>query len=224
MEYVDEQHQVEHLKKLFKEYGLPILGGIVIAIIILLGWQYYQAHKAQLAQRASSQYMQMLNAQGAHKEDVVKNKAQAIMKQYPSTAYAVLSAMVLAHYQIEDKAYDQAAQKLEWAINNTSMPMLKSISRIRLARVALQQGNQDKAMKQLSQIKSSAFQGLAQEVKGDIQAKQHHYAQAYKSYQKAQQLLAKNGARQPLLPMKIANLPVTATQSTSTNSHLPHHG
>ena len=210
VEYVDEQHQVEHLKKLFKEYGLPILSGLVLAIIMLLGWQYYQAHKTHIAQQASSQYMQVLNAVQADKPDRARNQAQALMKQYPSTQYAVLAAMFIAHYQIQEQHFDQAQHKIQWAINNTDMPMLKSMAHIRLARLAMQQGDDKKALKQLKLVKTDAYQGLAEQVKGDIKANNQHYAQAYKAYKQAQQSVG-NQAYNRLLPMKIANLPVSAS-------------
>lgn len=212
MEYVDEQHQEEHLKKLFKEYGPPVLGGIIVAIAILLGWQYYQAHKEHVAQQASMQYMQVLNQVQAQQSQAAQKQARSLMKNYPSTQYAALSALLLSRYHNQDQHYAAAAKKLKWAIGHTSMPMLQSIAHIRLARVRLQQGKQKQALKQLKQVSSSAFAGLANEVKGDVYASQKHNQQAYQAYQKAQQQLS-GKSYGALLPMKIANLPVTAVQS-----------
>lgn len=211
MEYVDEQHQVEHLKKLFKEYGLPVLGGIIVALIILLGWQYYQSHKEQVAEQASSQYMKVLNAKGEGQDETAKKQAHAIMKTYPGTQYAVLSAMLLAQYQAKAQHYSQAQAKLKWAINNTDLPSLRALGHIRKARLAFQQGEHNKALKELKQVNSEAFNGLKQEIKGDIAASDKHYPKAYKAYQKAQEQLPKQ-AHQRLIAMKIANLPITASK------------
>lgn len=209
MEYVDEQHQEEHLKKLFKEYGPPVIGGVIIAIAILLGWQYYQSHKEHLARQASVQYMQVLNQVQAQQSQAAQKQARSVMKQYPGTQYAVLSALLLGRYHIQDQHYAAAANKLNWAIEHTSMPMLRSMAHIRLARVRLQQGQQAKALKQLQQVSDSQFSGLAEEVKGDVYASQNHNKKAYQAYQKAKQQLS-GKANRSLLPMKIANLPVTA--------------
>ena len=45
-EYLTEQEQIEQLKTWIKQYGLTILFGIVIALVLSFSWHYWQQYRA----------------------------------------------------------------------------------------------------------------------------------------------------------------------------------
>ncbi len=60
--YDTEEEQVEALKRWWKENSTSTIVGLVMGIVIILGWNYWQDHKKEQAAQASLTYAQLLKA------------------------------------------------------------------------------------------------------------------------------------------------------------------
>jgi predicted negative regulator of RcsB-dependent stress response len=211
-EYLTEQEQIQQLKTWVKQYGLTVLAGILIAVLITSGWQYWQNYRYKILTHASGVYDEMLamRAQNNAAETVVQ--ANKLITHYPKTPYAVMAALVLSRNAVMDKNYPEAIKQLDWAKDHTNNVSLKEIARIRTARILITQKNITAALDTLKTIDDNNFIGMVDEVRGDAYLAQNDIESARKHYQLALQELPNADISRPILQMKFANL------STKTNT------
>ena len=85
---------------------------------------------------------------------------------------------------------------------------LIDISRLRLARLLLAEGQLDEARTQLDQVLSASYSAEQQELRGDLFLAENNLEQARAAYEAA--LAAQGGGGNPLLRLKLENLPPPA--------------
>lgn len=215
MDYLTEEEQVERIRKFWKEYGFAIVAGIIIAIVVVLGWRYYKGYEAKQSQSASLVYTTMMNSTLANQPKSAVAAANSLKKDYPHSPYASMAALWLAKQSVEQKQYTNTATELNWVLDHARMKSLKQTARIRLAQLNLQQGKPQQALALLNKVDDSAYVGLIDEVRGDAYLMQKQTAKANAAYQKALKELPQPDRTRPILAMKIASLPVQAAQSNS---------
>lgn len=208
MDYLNEQQQVEQLKAWWKEYGLALVAGIVIAVLIVLFWHYYQRYEMTKTQQASLIYTTMINSDLSQQEQSAIDAANSIIKQYPRTSYAALAALWLAKDALQKQDYPSAEHQLQWVTDHAKMNSLRQVARLRLAYIALQQQQPKIALQILNKVDDKAYLGLVSEIQGDAYLAMNNVDQARQYYQKAMQELPDPTLTQPLLAMKLADLPV----------------
>lgn len=208
MDYLNEQQQVEQLKAWWKEYGLALVAGIVIAVLIVVFWRYYQRYELAKSQQASLVYTTMINSDLSQQEQSAIDSANSLISQYPRTSYAALAALWLAKDALQKQDYPTAEHQLQWVVDHAKMNSLRQIARLRLAYIALQQQQPKIALDILSKLDDKAYSGLVSETQGDAYLAMNNVEQARTYYQKAMTELPDPTLTQPLLAMKLANLPV----------------
>lgn len=213
-EYLTEQEQIQQLKNWIKQYGMTILLGILIALMLSGGWRFYQHRHEKMLKHASAVYDEMIamRAQNNVKGTVIQ--AKKLLTHYPKTPYAEVAAMMLARNDTIHKKYDDAIVQLNWVINHSKNIAMRDIARIRIARVLIAENKPDDALELLKQVTSKSFIGLADEVRGDAYLARHDAVAARKAYQLALAELPNAEVSRPILQMKYDNL---ATE-TSKNS------
>jgi predicted negative regulator of RcsB-dependent stress response len=96
---------------------------------------------------------------------------------------------------------------LEESLTKLQDDDLKRLARLRLARVLLASGDNEAALRQLDGVSADSlgkFQGVYQELKGDVLAATGRIEEARAAYEKAQSF----GEASPLLKLKMNDLPV----------------
>lgn len=212
-EYLTEQEQIEVLKNWIKQYSLVILAGVVIAIIGITGWRYWQQRQNKILTHASAIYDEMLTARVQNNADTMLTQAQKLRTHYPQTTYSQLAALMLARNALIQHHYAQAEEPLNWVINHSKIAALRQITRIRLARVLIAEQKYETAVKALEKIEDKNFNGLTYEVKGDAYFAMKNIPMARQSYQQALINLPNAEVIRPLLQMKYDNLAVENSSS-----------
>lgn len=198
--------QAESVKKWCREYGLGILVGIIFAVFISWGWNYWRQTKENNLLIASMQYERLVaSIAKAEKISILNNLADGLLKNYANTPYASLAALQLAKLAVNQNNLTEATNRLVSIIDHGHDQALQSIARLRLARILLTQNQAKDALKLLSKSEDKAYIPLFLEEKGDILNNLGHYDKALKSYLAAKKAFG-NYAEQPLLQMKINNL------------------
>jgi predicted negative regulator of RcsB-dependent stress response len=198
--------QAESVKKWCREYGLGILVGIIFAVFISWGWNYWRQTKENNLLIASMQYERLVaSIAKGEKISILNNLADGLLKNYANTPYASLAALQLAKLAVNQNNLTEATNRLVSIIDHGHDQALQSIARLRLARILLTQNQAKDALKLLSKSEDKAYIPLFLEEKGDILNNLGHYKEALKSYLAAKQAFG-NYAEQPLLEMKINNL------------------
>ena len=204
--YNTEEQQVEAIKRFWKQNGLSIIAGVVIGLAGLYGFRYYQAQQVATIQGQSSKYAALVEQIAT--PDTDKSawliEAQTFIEANPSSAYAVLTALLAAKEAVVAKDYVVAEKQLSWVIANTKAPEITAIATLRLARVQTEQANYDAALSTLAATLPKSFTAQQQELKGDVLLKSGDEAKAKAAYQAA--LAAAEEGKNPLLQVKLNEL------------------
>lgn len=213
-EYMTEEEQIEQLKSWLKQYGLTVIAGILMALAILGIWRYWENYHTKLLFHASNIYDEMLVLRSQNEANETVTQAQKLISHYPKTPYAQMAAFMLARDAVVNHQYPEAIKQLTWVIDHSSVPSIREIAKIRIARIYLAEKQPDDAFDILKKIDSKSFTGLVDEIKGDAYLLQNNTAKAKESYQLALQALPKDEVTQtPLLQIKLDNL-ASASDST----------
>lgn len=205
--YRSEQEQIEQLKKLWQQYGKPILIGVVLALGLSYGWHYWQNRHEAHREQASIIYSQLLNQVEQENSSGIYAQAKQLMAQYENTPYAILAAMQLAKQAVLGGNLKEAQAKLQWAQTHAHDPALKQLAILRLARVYIAQNKPQKALDVLANQSNEIFASYAEEIRGDAWLALHKDQKARQAYAKALQLNANVEDTQPLLQMKYDAIP-----------------
>lgn len=205
-EYLTEEEQIQQLKNWLKQYGLTILIGIIIALVLSFGWRYWQQYQNKILLHASSVYDEMLTLKAQNNLDGVIVQAKKLQSHYPSTPYAEMAAFMLANDAVLKNNYQEGINQLTWVLNNSKEHSIREIARIRIARILLTENKSQEALDLLKKVDDKNFIGLVEEVKGDAYLLMQDSALARKSYQLALKDLPNAEVTRPILQMKFDNL------------------
>jgi predicted negative regulator of RcsB-dependent stress response len=209
-ELLTEQEQIEQLKNWIKQYGLTVLAGVVIALIMVSCWRYYQRYQDRILTHASGVYDEMLTARAqndAASLDNAKVQAGKLLSDYPKTPYAQFAAFTLARDAVAHQNYPEALKQLNWVLDHGTDDSIRQIAEIRMARILITENKAGDALATLEKVYDTSFKGLIEEVKGDAYLQQKDYPNAKAAYHLALTSLPKEeAAEKPLLQMKLDNL------------------
>lgn len=202
--YETDDELVEALKKWWKANGAAVIAGILLGLAAIFGWRYWTSHQAAVTEQASAHYEAL--RQAAQKQDSaeVRRAGQALRENFGDSSYAVLAALELARQSVDAGDNAAAIRELEWVIRQARQESIKTIARLRLARVLLAEQRYADAEARLNEITDPEFTAEREELKGDLYLARNDPAQARTAYQAA---LAVKGADN-WLQMKLDNLPV----------------
>ncbi|MGZ4996495.1 MAG: YfgM family protein [Methylobacter sp.] len=202
--YDTEEEQVEALKRWWKENSTAIVVGLVVGIVIILGWNYWQDHKKAQAAQASATYDQLLKALDEDKKESVEKLAERMREQFKGTEYATFGSLFEAKLKTQQGDLAAAKQILK-TIAAEPNKQLSNIAKIRLVRLMLATGEYEQGLQVINDVdaKSAAsFSANYDELVGDLYVALDRLDEARTSYQNAM----RNGQPSPLLQFKIDDL------------------
>jgi predicted negative regulator of RcsB-dependent stress response len=211
-EEYDNYEQSELVQKWLRENGLSIVVGIAIGLVGIFGWQQWRNHQARHEGEAAQLYQQVKVALASGKPDTATQLTDQLIKDYAESPYAVFAVSDRAKQQVQDKQLDKAERSLEWAESHAGDPALKSLTQLRIAQVELARGNGAAALTTLAGISANNYQGLAQELRGDVLVKLGRSDDARKAYQAALSALSEEAPQRGALQMKLDDLAVAGKQ------------
>ena len=204
--YETEEEQVEALKKWWKENGLSIFLGVLIGFGLLGGWRYWQTHTEQEALIASTMYEQVLLS--LEQDDMMQARqiSGQLLSQHSNSPYALFAALNMAHKDFENEDIESSHARLQWVIENSSLPELVHIARLRKARILLSQDKLVATTTLITGVEVGTFGGAYAEIQGDIALAQARSEAARSAYTQAIPLLS--GQHAEWVQMKLDNLGV----------------
>ena len=199
-EYLNEDDQVEALKRWWKENGKAVIGGAILGLAVVGGWQGWQKYSTAQAERASAYFQQFLQAAQAGDSAAARQQGERLLGEFGKSAYAVLAALELARIDYADGKSAEAQTQLRWVMANADEPGLQALARLRLARLLFDADDLDGAAELLGTADSAAFAGEMAMLRGDIARARGDLAGARSAYEEA---LTYGVADQGLLQMKL---------------------
>ncbi|NMW23438.1 tetratricopeptide repeat protein [Rhodanobacter denitrificans] len=211
-EEYDKYEQSELVQKWLRDNGVSIIAGIVIGLVGIFGWQQWRNHQARNEGQASQLYQQVQIAQASGKPDTASQLTDQLMKDYAKSPFTVFAVSERAKQQLQAKQLDKAEASLKWAESHATAPALKSLTLLRIAQVELARDNGKEALSTLDRVPADSYQGLAQELRGDVLVKLGRSDEARKAYQAALSALGEEAPQRGALQMKLDDLAVAGKQ------------
>jgi predicted negative regulator of RcsB-dependent stress response len=205
--YNSEEEQLEAVKKWWKENGRAVVAGVVLGIILILCWNFWQERKLRVSQQASAVFQQALLAMKEKKTDAALQLSERLVKEYGDIAYGTYGRLLLAKLKSERADTSGAKQALEGVLSSKAGDSYKHIARLRLIELLLANGEFDAARQRVEEAEKAGFgtyQSQYEELRGDALAALGSPDAAREAYRKAKS----SGAFSALLDMKIDDLGV----------------
>ncbi len=201
--YDSEEEQVEALKKWWNENGRSIVGGIVLGLGAVFGWQAWIQHQDQVSAQASLRYEKMAQAIHAGNVESVLKQGEKIIAEWPDSSYAVFASMDLAKIKLGQGDIDAAKTNYQWVLANSEDSSLKQLARLRLARILL--SNEDLAGAEAMVLKADKdnYTGELAALRGDIARARKDYDAARTAYLEA---LNSKAGNSHMIQMKLDEL------------------
>jgi len=165
--HIAHDDETEKLREWWKRNGTGIIAGVVIGIGGVGGIQGWRMYEDSQAGKASVLYEQMLGAAAAERSEAASSAAEALVSKHSGSGYADLAQLMLARLALEtgDSAKAQAA--LNDLIASTSDPVMRQVARVRLAVIALKDGEPEKIRSLAKAEAGEGFTSHFQELLGD---------------------------------------------------------
>jgi predicted negative regulator of RcsB-dependent stress response len=211
-EEYDNYEQSELVQKWLRENGLSIVAGIAIGLVGIFGYQQWRGHIARHEDEASQLYQEAQVARESGRADLAAQLTAQLMKDYEKSAFAVLAVSAQAAQEVQDKQPEKAENSLKWAQAHASEPELKSLTELHLAQVEFSRGDSKAAIAALDSMPSTDYQGLAQELRGDVLVKLGRPDDARNAYNAAKSALSDEAPQRGALQLKIDDLAVAGKQ------------
>ncbi|MGA2341621.1 MAG: tetratricopeptide repeat protein [Steroidobacteraceae bacterium] len=209
-EYLTDDEQLEEVKRLASEYAPWIIPAVVVGLGFVFGYRYYHNHQEQRAEGASAEFSSMNAAIESNDRTKARQLADALIKDYPKSPYADQAQLVIARLYVDDGEDANAIAPLTQVMEHSADNELRHVARLRLARVQIDQGKPDEALKTLSDD-PGAFATAYHEVRGDAYFAKKDIAQAAEQYKAALAEGSGESMDSALLTLKIADLGLPQT-------------
>lgn len=207
VEVYDSHEQSERVKKWLQENGGAILLGLVLAFGSLFGFKQYQLWDANKDRQASAEYEVMLQYLEQDDMDSAVANFETLKTEFADSAYTPLAAMQMAKARIEASQTDLAIGLLQLAMEKGEPAPLRTVARLRLARVYVDLGRSEEALALLDGAASeNGFEALFAEIRGDVARDQGRMDDAANFYQAALDSLESGTGNRAYLQIKLDSL------------------
>ena len=200
---LDEHEQSERVHRWVRENGLGLVGGVVLGLALVGGWKWWQGHQQGQREAEAARYDTLQDQLKA--QDLSKAKATAAGLQ--KGPFAVLVALDLAKAQAMSGKRDDAIATLRAA--GTGDAQLAGVVRERLARLLLDAGKADEALRLLADAEDPAGIGA----RGDAHFALGQQEQARSDYDKALALTTVGSPMRRVLELKLSEVGGASAQA-----------
>ncbi|MBR9903758.1 MULTISPECIES: YfgM family protein [Halomonadaceae] len=192
VELRSEEEQLDAVKRWWKENGMSLIAGAVLAAAGVFGWNAWQNYQQGQAEAASMRYQQLANMTAGNELDEeqlasAREMVSELTDEHGDTLYAELALLLDARLAVQQGDLESARTALESAADS-SRRYVQSLAWLRLARVELADGNPTQALALLDEPISDALAAQRANVRGDAFAAQGDTEAAREAWETALQL------------------------------------
>jgi predicted negative regulator of RcsB-dependent stress response len=206
---LEEQEQLDQLKAFWKQWG-NLLSWIAIGLVAIYagwtGWNYWQREQAV---KAGAMFDALVTAADAGDAGRTTQIFADLKSRYPGTVFTQQGALLAAKAQADKGQPDAARASLTWVADNATETEYRSVARLRLAGMLMDEKKYDEALRALDAAQAPDFVGLVADRRGDIYLAQGKVAEAGAAYLAAWQALDEKVGYRRLVEAKLGTLGVT---------------
>ena len=204
-DYLSDEEQSEQLKKWWSENWKSLVGGGLLAIVAVVGWNWYQSYAIARSESAANAY-QLYTKARIEGQPVADLLAQ-IDDEHAKTSYQIFSLLYRAKDAVTESDWDTALECLDTALLLTNDQRLLDLVRMRKARIQFQLESFDESLATLAQIKGVGLKVGVSELTGDVHRSRNDTVRAAEAYQ-AGIANASDSAAAVMLKLKLSSLGV----------------
>jgi len=187
---LEEQEQISQIKGWWEQYGTVVTAIAVVAALASVGWQGWSWYRGKQGSNTSALYGVVQQAAAERNAQKAREAAGTIIEKYSGTPYADLAALMSAKVQSDVGDLKNARVPLAWAAEKANDPALRSLARLRLASVLLDEKAYDEALAQVQAPVDADMAARFADLKGDILVAKGKPEEARAAYKEAVDALA----------------------------------
>jgi len=203
---LEEQEQVDEAKAWWKQHGYKVILGVTAFLLVVVGWRGWQTWTHTQAAEASMLFDQSVQAASINDLASAKTAAAQIMDNHARSAYSAPAAWLAGRVNYEAGDIKSARAQYQFALDNARDDGARQLARLRLAALHFEENDLPGAMKLLEAKFDPAFQGLAEQLKGDLLYAQGKTEEARAAYRLALEKLGDKSSLKPLVEMRLDSL------------------
>ena len=210
-----EQEQLDSFKAFWSKYGNIIVWVLILALGSFAGWNFWKTHQANKSIEASALYDELQTSLLANDNAKVQRIAGDIRSKYENSPYTQMAALAAAKTAFEANDLKTAKAQLQWAADNGN-DEYKSIAKLRLAGVLLDEKAFDEALKVLNGTFLPQFTAEVNDRKGDVLVGQNKLNEARAAYVAALAAMDAASPARQLVQVKLEAIGGTAPADKNT--------
>jgi predicted negative regulator of RcsB-dependent stress response len=199
---LEEQEQIANFKAFWNRFGNLIMWVLIIALGSYAGYNFWTKHKREQSTEAAGLYDGLVQAAQANDGAKVQRITADIESKYEGTAYGPMAALAAAKFAFDANDLKTAKAQLQWAADHGN-DEYKSIARLRLSGVLLDEKAYDQALALLNGDFLPQFAAEVQDRKGDVLVAQNKLPDARTAYQAALDKMDKKHPGRQLVQIKL---------------------
>lgn len=203
---LEEQEQLDQIKHFWTKYGNLITWVAILGFGALAAWNGWQWWQRDQAVKASAMFNELDRAVQASDAERSARIFGDLKERYPRTVFAGQGGLLAAKLQADRGNAEAATAALEWVGENAQQDAYRSMARLRLAGVLLEQKKYDEALQQLDRADVPEFAALVADRRGDVLLAQGKKDEARAAYQQAWQAMAADVSYRRLIEAKLTAL------------------
>ena len=165
---LEDQEQLDQLKSFWKRYGNLLTWAVIVVLGGFAAWNGWNWYQRDQAIKAGAMYDELDKAAQAGDADKAGRVFADMKERFPRTAFTEQGALLAARTQFDKGQADNARATLTWVSENAKEDEYRTIARLRLAGVLLDEKKYDEALKQLDATPAKEFAALVADRRGDI--------------------------------------------------------
>lgn len=179
---LSEKEQVEAIRNWWQENGSYVIGGVVLGVALLVGWNQWQGSIVNTQLEASAAYETLMGEVADGDLEGAESVAVDLYGNYAATTYSSQARLAMARLYMDKGRDEDAANALRGLLAADASAEVKLLGKLRLAKVLLYQNKAQEVVDLLKSETDSAFAARFSDVLGDAYVDLGQFEQAADAY------------------------------------------
>ncbi|MDG2376967.1 MAG: tetratricopeptide repeat protein, partial [Woeseiaceae bacterium] len=185
MEDLSEKEQLDAIRAWWTENGSYVIGGIVVGIVVIFGWNRWQTSVADTEIAASTLFEGIMEAAELNLVDNAELPAETLFSEYSDSPYAAQARLAMTRLYMDTGRDQDAADVLRPLAEMPLTDELALVGRFRMTQILLYQEKPQEVVDLVEGLPESGFSTRFSESLGDAYVMLERYADAEAAYMAA---------------------------------------